>query len=196
MEASSSSSQIPLRVEALKSEPSASNFSIAVEKFALTRVIGRRSGDLKYGPLAKATLWDLGLTPNNGPVEGADADEAGPVADEPGQVAQVREVGRGQAVRGGQAGEIDAVGRAEELLEAVGGHLSGLGQEREDAAAVVVDDHHDEVDLARPGAQEAVGVVDEGQVADEQGFGAADPSATPTAVDTTPSMPLAPRLAT
>ena len=44
----------------------------------------------------------------------------------------------------------------------------GLGQEREDAAAVVVDDDDRQVDARVAQAEQAVGVVEEGDVADEQ----------------------------
>ena len=60
------------------------------------------------------------------------------------------------------------MGGAEEQLEALARHRGGLGQELEDPAAVVVDDHHGEVDAPGGGAEEPVGVVEERHVADEE----------------------------
>ena len=66
------------------------------------------------------------------------------------------------------ASEVDAVGRAEELLEPVGGQRRGLRQEREDAAAVVVDTTIVR-SMPRPAApSRPLRVVQEGDVADQQ----------------------------
>ena len=51
-------------------------------------------------------------------------------------------------MHGRERDEVDAVGSAEEPLERVGRERGGLGQEREDAAPVVVDDDDREVDVA------------------------------------------------
>ena len=73
---------------------------------------------------------------------------------------------------------------------------SGLREEGEDAPAVVVDDDDHEVDAPLGGTEQAVGVVQEREVADQQrGRARRSARATPTAVETTPSIPLAPRLA-
>ena len=84
-----------------------------------------------------------------------------------------------------------AVRRAEQRFEL--GQLL-LREEREDAAAVVVDD--DEASARAIGAEQAVGVVQEAQVAaqtDDRTVGGA--VAMPQRVETKPSMPLAPRFA-
>src|SRR5206468_3000114 len=60
----------------------------------------------------------------------------------PGQVTGGLHLVGPEAVGRGQGVEVDLLRRAVELLEALGGELGGLGQEREDAAAVVVD--HDQ----------------------------------------------------
>ncbi len=58
--------------------------------------------------------------------------------------------------------------RAEQRLEPLGGEQLGLRQEREDAPAVVVDHDAHEVDAPAGRRQQAVAVVEEGHVADEQ----------------------------
>ena len=74
-------------------------------------------------------------------------------------------IGR-ETVHRGQCREVDAVGSAEQELEVLG--LLGLWEKREDAAAVVVEHDERRVDAAPGGAQEAVGVVEEAQVADQR----------------------------
>ena len=84
--------------------------------------------------------------------------------------------------------------RAEQRLEVLG--EVGLREEREDAAAVVVDDDERGVDPAVGGTEQAVAVVQEAEIAeqrDRRAVGAAP--AMPSTVDTKPSMPFTPRLA-
>ena len=61
-----------------------------------------------------------------------------------------------------QRGQVDALGRAEQRLEVLG--QLGLGEEREDPTAVVVDHHEGDV-VPRPRAEQAVAVVQEAEVA-------------------------------
>ena len=71
-----------------------------------------------------------------------------------------------QRVQASQRREIDAVRRAEERLEVLG--QVGLGQEREDAATVIVDHDEGDVEPAARGAEEAVRIVQEAQIAEER----------------------------
>ena len=112
-----------------------------------------------------------------------------------GDPAAVGDPGHRQPVGLRQRLEAHAVGRPEELLEAIGGELGGLGEEREDAPSVVVDDHDHEVDAAprqTPATRWCRGGRRRRPPAAPSG---GRTSATPTAVETTPSIPLAPRLA-
>ena len=99
----------------------------------------------------------------------------------------------GQAVHRGERGEIDAVRRAEHGLEVLG--QVGLREEREDPATVVVD--HDE-----RGVEPAVGAPSRPLLScskqrspSSATVGPSEPAATPKTVDTKPSMPFTPRLA-
>ena len=65
------------------------------------------------------------------------------------------------------------MGRAEQQLETRLVQRAGLGQEGEDPAAVVVHHHDGQVDVAAGRAQQAVGVVEQGDVADQQDGGTA-----------------------
>ena len=108
-----------------------------------------------------------------------------------------RSIATAGTVGGGQRRQVDAVRRAEELLEPRRRQRRGLGQEREDAAAVVVDDDDGEVD-ARVGPRRAGRWCRAGRRRRRRAAAVGRRrcrGATPTAVDTTPSMPLAPRLA-
>jgi hypothetical protein len=71
------------------------------------------------------------------------------------------------------------VGRAEQLLEPLAGQAGRLGQEREDAAAVVVHDDAHQVDAPAGGPQQAVAVVQEGDIADQQRGGRPGPRGDP-----------------
>ena len=62
---------------------------------------------------------------------------------------------------------------AEQLLEPVDVEHRGLGQEREDAAAVVVDDDDPQVDVASAERDERIGVMDEREITDEHESGRA-----------------------
>ena len=64
--------------------------------------------------------------------------------------------------------QVEAVRRAEQALEPVAGQRRALGQEREDPTAVVVEHDDREVDAPVGEAQQAVRVVEEGDVADQQ----------------------------
>ena len=103
---------------------------------------------------------------------------------------------RVEAVGRGEGDEVGAVRRAEQLLEALGGQRRRLREEREDAAAVVVDD--DDRAGRRRGRRSAVSALASWRKAmspTSDDRRSRRRRATPSAVDTTPSMPLAPRLA-
>ena len=102
---------------------------------------------------------------------------------------------RHDPVSHGQRRQVDGVGRAEELFEPVVIEQLGLREEREDAPAPVVDDHDGEIDRRdRPGRASALLSWSKAMSPTRTVVGA-PVRATPTAVETTPSMPLAPRLA-
>ena len=112
-------------------------------------------------------------------VEGVvDLDVAGPIGGDPAHpwawpIELVDQVGFGRgrrrrdAVGGGECQHVGAERGSEELLESIGCERRRLGQEREDATAVVVDDDHPQIRLACHQADQCVGVVDEGQVTDQ-----------------------------
>ena len=95
------------------------------------------------------------------------------VTDGPRRSQSVSEVGgrvdrRGVEVVGrGDGDDVGAVRCAEQLLEAVSRQLRRLREEREDPAAVVVDDDDAQVGAATGQGSEGAGVVEEGDVADE-----------------------------
>ena len=94
--------------------------------------------------------------------------------------------------------DVDAVGRPEQLLVVLGqadlGRVGGrLRQEREDPAAVVVDQHDRRRQAVQPRGHQGVEVVQERHVADDEHDRPDRPPPRPSAVDTTPSMPFAPR---
>ena len=104
----------------------------------------------------------------------------------------------GDAVDRGQRGEIDAVRRAEELLEAVARRSAAACGRNEKMPPPSLSTHDDgEVDVAAGRAEQAVACrAGRRRRRSAARSGRPVPRATPTAVDTTPSMPLAPRLAT
>src|SRR5262245_23660431 len=69
---------------------------------------------------------------------GADPHHPRAIAEKAGKLAEVLELGDGQAVGGDERAEVDAVGCPEQLLEPRRGDRGRLWQEGEDAAAVVV----------------------------------------------------------
>ena len=97
-----------------------------------------------------------------------------------------------QAIERGRLGEVQPVRGGHVLLEHVA--LAAHRQEVEDPAAVVVEDHDREVEPELARGDEAADVVGERDVADSRTTGPPDAAATPNAVETVPSMPLAPRL--
>ena len=97
------------------------------------------------------------------------------------------------AVQRGGVGEVEPVRRGDVLDEVLA--LAGHRQEVEDAAAVVVEDDDRELEAEPRGGDEPAEVVDRAR---RRRSGAPRPvrsPATPKAVETVPSMPLAPRLA-
>ena len=102
--------------------------------------------------------------------------------------------------RAASAEQVDAVGRPEQLLEAARRRARRPGAGTRRCRRRRCRRPRSCRSMPAPGrAEQAVGVVQEGDVADEQrgrsGRVGRRARATPTAVDTTPSMPLAPRLA-
>ena len=113
------------------------------------------------------------------------------------QLVEPLQSGDGHAVGGRDPRQVEPVRRPEQRLEAVGRDEIGLRKEREDAAAVVVDDDERAVDVAPAGRDQAARVVEEREITEQRERAPAGvPAARPRAVDTTPSMPLAPRFAT
>ena len=94
------------------------------------------------------------------------------VTDGPGRSMRLAQLGgagdgdRGNVVGAGERLDVGSVGGTEQLLEPGGGKLGGLGQEREDPAAVVVGDDDPQVDVAFGESHQGVRVVHEGDVAD------------------------------
>ena len=66
---------------------------------------------------------------------------------------------------GGEGGEVDAVGRAPERF--VLGQLR-LGKQREDAAAVIVDDSNDQIHRTTAPAQQGARVVEDGEISEQR----------------------------
>ena len=61
------------------------------------------------------------------------------------QLARIGDRGGGDSVGVGKAFDVGAVRCAEQGLELIGGERRRLGEEREDATAIVVDDHDPQV---------------------------------------------------
>lgn len=72
----------------------------------------------------------------------------------------------GAAVHLHDGAEVEAGGGAEELLEMF--RIGGLWQEGEDAAAIVVDQDNGEIKMVQVRGEQAVEVVEEGEIADDQ----------------------------
>ena len=101
---------------------------------------------------------------------GLDLDQAGAGGEGVGQVVQGVEAAVGEVEEGRGLGDVDAAGGAEQGFELVAVQRLLLGQEVEDAAAVVVDDDdpHRGRDVAQGG--EAADVVEQAEVAgDDRG---------------------------
>jgi hypothetical protein len=111
-----------------------------------------------------------------GAVEGAVHDEFEDLDAAPGcleggaQVCDGREAKMLGLGGGAQGGEVGVLGGEEEALEGRG--VRGDGEEAEDAAAAVVDDEGAEIRAELGGGEEAARVVQEGQVAQQDGGGA------------------------
>ena len=113
---------------------------------------------------------------------------------------QLRSTARG----GGEPHDIGPERGAEQLLESFVLQHARLREEREDPAAVVVDDHDPQIDATTAERDQGIGVVDERKITDQHEPGrtlaapehgaSGVPQRTPSAVDTTPSIPFAPRL--
>ena len=100
-----------------------------------------------------------------GAAVGPDLDQAGAGGERLGQLGERVEPAVGEVEELGRLGGVDAARGAEQRLELLPVERLGLGQEVEDAAAVVVDDDDADrgVDLAQRG--EAAEVVEEAEVA-------------------------------